>query len=88
MAATLLYGIAASYLVARVSGRRWQVLGIALAFCMVILVAYSRLYLGVHYLSDVLAAMAAGLAWLALCLVVIAALWHQRAAAARHSVTA
>jgi undecaprenyl-diphosphatase len=35
---------------------------------MVALVAFSRMYLGAHYLSDVLAALAEGIAWLALCL--------------------
>ena len=31
------------------------------------LVAFSRMYLGVHYLSDVAAAFAEGVAWLAIC---------------------
>ena len=37
------------------------------AVTIVLLVAFSRIYLGVHYLSDVLAAMVEGAAWLALC---------------------
>ena len=37
------------------------------AVTIVLLVAFSRIYLVVHYLSDVLAAMAEGVAWLALC---------------------
>jgi membrane-associated phospholipid phosphatase len=39
----------------------------ALAATMVVLTALSRVYLGAHYLSDVLAAIAEGLAWLVLC---------------------
>jgi len=40
---------------------RWPVLAMAVAFTW--LVGLSRLYLGVHYPSDVLAGWAAGLAW-------------------------
>lgn len=38
---------------------------------MMSLVAFSRVYLGLHYLSDVLASMAAGLAWLAFSLTAV-----------------
>ena len=34
---------------------------------MVLLTALSRVYLGFHFPSDVLAAMAEGVAWMALC---------------------
>jgi undecaprenyl-diphosphatase len=35
---------------------------------MVILVAFSRMYLGAHYLSDVLAAFLEAMIWIVLCL--------------------
>ena len=41
------------------------------AVVMVLLVATSRVYLGAHYLSDVLAAMLEGVLWLALCVALL-----------------
>lgn len=45
-------------------GQRLVVLGLTAA--LVAAIGFSRLYLGVHFLSDVLAGYAAGVAWLAL----------------------
>lgn len=66
--ATVLYGVLAAFVVSRVRAWRWRVFAVLAAFFAVVLVAFSRLYLGVHYLSDVLGAWAEGIAWLALCL--------------------
>jgi len=67
-AATLFYGLLAAYMVTKIEAWRWRVLITLLAFLIVGLVGLSRVYLGVHYLSDVLAALAEGIAWLAICL--------------------
>jgi undecaprenyl-diphosphatase len=45
------------------------------AAAAVALVAFTRMYLGVHYLSDVVAAFAEGVAWLALCMSALTAFW-------------
>lgn len=78
IAATLIYGVIATYLASQID--RWDrrvSIGLAAIF-VVVLVALSRMYLGVHYLSDVLAAMAEGVAWLALCHTAVTSLWHRR----------
>jgi undecaprenyl-diphosphatase len=71
MAATLLYGFLAVFVVRKVQVWRWRVLAVLSAALLAALIGFSRLYLGVHYLSDVLAGMAAGSAWLALCLIAV-----------------
>jgi undecaprenyl-diphosphatase len=76
-AATVFYGLLACYLVRRVRAWPARVTVVLAAVAMVMLVALSRMYLGVHYLSDVLAAAAEGAAWLAICITAVATL-HQR----------
>ncbi|HJW53885.1 MAG TPA: bifunctional DedA family/phosphatase PAP2 family protein [Burkholderiaceae bacterium] len=68
---TLFYGFLCAWFIS--TSRSWSatVWAILLAFAMVVIVALSRIYLGAHYLSDVLAAMAEGIAWLAICLTCI-----------------
>lgn len=77
-AATVLYGLIACYAMTRtrsIVARAAVLLG---ALMLVALVAFSRLYLGAHYLSDVLAGGAESCAWLALCLMAGAALQGRR----------
>ena len=80
--ATLFYGFLAAFLVWNIKKGPWSrtivVVGCAL---MVALVGFSRIYLGVHYLSDVLAAISMALVWLVLCLIAVRGLAHRRGAA-------
>jgi len=65
--ATLLYGQIALFLVPTIKARRWRTLAKCSVVLLVVLVGFSRIALGAHYLSDVLAAMALGSAWLTVC---------------------
>ena len=60
------YGSIALVLARRLPTRGERVLLLASAAILVLAIGFSRLYLGVHFLSDVLAGYAAGTAWLAL----------------------
>jgi membrane protein DedA with SNARE-associated domain/membrane-associated phospholipid phosphatase len=77
MAATVLYGFLGTYLVWTFPPWCWRVSAVLVAFSLVALIGFSRIYLGVHYLSDVLAAIVEGIAWLALCLTAVFA-WKRR----------
>jgi membrane-associated phospholipid phosphatase len=67
-AATLLYGFVTVYLIAHIRAWRWRVMITLVGFSLIVMVGFSRVYLRLHYLSDVLAGMAESVAWLALCL--------------------
>ncbi len=61
---TLLYG---SVLVLLAHHPRWYRRVLPFAVAMVVLVCFSRVYLGAHYFSDVLAGVSVGLIWLTVC---------------------
>jgi membrane-associated phospholipid phosphatase len=69
--ATLFYGVLFAYIGSRSRDTRVRAACIVSWLLLVLLVAFSRMYLGVHYLSDVLAAVAWSLAWLAVCVITL-----------------
>ena len=79
-ASTVFYGVLAAFLVSRVRGARLRAAIVLAAVAAVALVAFSRVYLGAHYLSDVLAAASWSTAWLVLCLSGVHALVRRRIA--------
>src|SRR6266508_2925026 len=68
MSATIAYSTVA-YLAARLHRRRWaRWLTMSVAMLLILVICGSRVYLGVHYPSDVLAGIIIGLAWAAFCM--------------------
>jgi undecaprenyl-diphosphatase len=78
MTATVLYGVLAAYFFTNTQDWRKRMVIVFVASFLILLVGFSRIYLGAHYLSDVLGAMAEGLAWLALCLTVVYSFWRRQ----------
>ena len=74
MSATVVYGTVA-YLAARLQERQLhRVITLLLALVLIIAISSSRLYLGVHYPSDVIAGIIIGLAWAGFCMATLEAI--------------
>jgi undecaprenyl-diphosphatase len=74
MSATIVYSTVA-YLATRLQKRRsarW--LTMLFAAVVIVLICFSRLYLGVHYPSDVVAGVVVGLSWAAFCMATLEAI--------------
>lgn len=78
MMATIIYGFMAVYLMRGIASWPARFFIAITTISLVVLVALSRMYLGAHYLSDVLAAMAAGTGWVAFCLTAVETLRRHR----------
>src|SRR5712692_4892363 len=66
--ATLLYGQLALFILPTLKRRHWRALTLGLAALLISLVGFSRIALGAHYFTDVLAAIFFGILWLTFCL--------------------
>ena len=65
LAATAVYGILAFLLMREKPRKGWHIAVAAVLVLLIVLVPISRVYLGVHWLHDVLASLDLGCAWLA-----------------------
>ena len=68
--ATLLYGQLALFILPVLKARHWRTVTVSSAALLIALVGFSRIALGAHFLTDVLAAIFFGIFWLAFCLFV------------------
>ena len=78
MGSTVLYGALAAIMIWPMRQMRWRVATVVVAALLVVSICFSRVYLGVHYLSDVVAGCLAGVVWLAACLMAVDALRHHQ----------
>jgi undecaprenyl-diphosphatase len=69
MGATLLYGQLLLFVLPLLKTRHWRLICIFSAASLVLLVGFTRIALGAHFLTDVLAAIFFGIIWLMLCTV-------------------
>jgi membrane protein DedA with SNARE-associated domain/membrane-associated phospholipid phosphatase len=83
MGTVVLYGLLALFAAQAWSSWRWRVSAVLAAVFVITLVGFSLVYLGSHYLSDVLAAAAEGVAWLALCVTAVDTLERSRSTTVR-----
>lgn len=74
MSAAVVYSTVA-YLAARLQKKLWhRALTMCAAVIVILVIAATRLYLGVHYPSDVIAGIIIGLAWAAFCMATLEAI--------------
>jgi membrane-associated phospholipid phosphatase len=76
--AVLFYGLLAYMLVPKMPSRFWKWVVVIAAVLTMLYIGFSRLFLGGHYLTDILAGYALGIAWAGLVYTVIEGIFMKR----------
>jgi membrane-associated phospholipid phosphatase len=78
MSALICYGFLAYLLIPKMPTRFWKWTVVLVAAALILFDGYSRIYQGSHYLTDVVAGYALGIAWAALIFTVIEGIFMRR----------
>src|SRR3984893_13098665 len=70
----VVFWVALAFVLWSVFGRRVGLVALAIAVVLALAIGVSRIYLGYHYLTDVVGGLVAGIAWL----LVVGAAFHAR----------
>ena len=76
------YGVIAYFVCCLTTSRVWRAVAIGAAAAVVLAVGFSRLYLGLHFFSDVVGGLAAGAVWLTACITALEVARRRQDAAA------
>ena len=68
MMAVVFYGLVAGWIAVSIKNKAYRSLIIFFLVLLVLLIGYSRIYLRLHYATDVLAGFCFGMIWLTLCI--------------------
>lgn len=59
-----------AFILCQITAKRWHVLWVLLASALIISIGFSRVYLQVHFMSDVIAGFTSGSIWVLLCVAI------------------
>jgi membrane-associated phospholipid phosphatase len=83
MMSLVMYGLLAFFMMVHIRNVVTPLLITVTVVVLVILIGYSRIYLGVHFFSDIVAGYAAGIIWLTICIMAMGLFKERQLAMAR-----